>query len=385
MRPTIEFTEDHELFREAAREFITHEVAAHYPQWEREHMMPRTVWTAAGEAGLLGLAVPEEYGGAGMPDYRYQLVLTQEFAAKGCHGFALAVHLQQDLVLPYLLAYGTKEQKQQWLPAMVTGELVTSCAFTEPGAGSDLRACRTTAVREGDEFILNGQKTFIGSGISADAALVLARTETGSTRGGSGSFSLFMVEKSSGYTAGNQLDKLGLRASDTAELFFDNVRVPAQNLVGELGEGLRYVKEQLPQARLAIAAASAVIARTTVEATVSYVKERQVFGSRVADFQNTRFKLVDALMAAETTELYVSRAIDAFNAGALSASEAAKVKVFASENACRITDTCLQLFGGYAYINEHPVAQAFLAARLLPIFGGTNEVLRDTIGFDLLD
>lgn len=314
MRPTIEFTEDHELFREAAREFITHEVAAHYPQWEREHMMPRTVWTAAGETGLLGLAVPEEYGGAGMPDYRYQLVLTQELAAKGCHGFALAVHLQQDLVLPYLLAYGTKEQKQQWLPAMVTGELVTSCAFTEPGAGSDLRACRTTAVREGDEFILNGQKTFIGSGISADAALVLARTETGSTRGGSGSFSLFMVEKSSGYTAGNQLDKLGLRASDTAELFFDNVRVPAQNLVGELGEGLRYVKEQLPQARLAIAAASAVIARTTVEATVSYVKERQVFGSRVADFQNTRFKLVDALMAAETTELYVSRAIDAFNA-----------------------------------------------------------------------
>ena len=194
MRPTIEFTEDHELFREAAREFITHEVAAHYPQWEREHMMPRTVWTAAGEAGLLGLAVPEEYGGAGMPDYRYQLVLTQELAAKGCHGFALAVHLQQDLVLPYLLTYGTKEQKQQWLPAMVTGELVTSCAFTEPGAGSDLRACRTTAVREGDEFILNGQKTFIGSGISADAALVLARTETGSTRGGSGSFSLFMVE-----------------------------------------------------------------------------------------------------------------------------------------------------------------------------------------------
>lgn len=385
MQPTIELSEDHELFREAAREFVTREVAPHYPQWERNHMMPRAVWDAAGEAGVLGLAIPEEYGGAGMPDYRYQLVFTQELAAQGCHGFALAVHLQQDLVLPYLLAYGTEDQKQKWLPMMATGQIVTSCALTEPGAGSDLRACRTTATRRGDEFVLTGQKTFIGSAISGDAALVLARTDGASGgRGEQGSFSLFLVEKSSGYVAGNQLDKLGVRASDTAEIFFDAVRVPATNLVGELGAGLRYVKEQLPQARLAIAVAAAVVARTTVVATCDYVKERQVFGAHVADFQNTRFELADALIGVESAELYVGRAITAFNAGELTAADAAKVKVHASEIACRVTDRCLQLFGGYAYINEHPVAQAFLAARLFPIFGGTNEVLRDTIGFDLL-
>ncbi|MBM7050884.1 MULTISPECIES: acyl-CoA dehydrogenase family protein [unclassified Rothia (in: high G+C Gram-positive bacteria)] len=379
------YTEDHELFREVAREFVAREVAPNYPQWDQEHMMPRSVWKAAGEAGVLGLAIPEEFGGAEMPDYRFQTVLTEELASAGCFGFALAVHLQQDLVLPYLLAYGTDEQKQQWLPRMVEGALVTSCALTEPGAGSDLRAARTTAVKEGEYYVLNGQKTFIGSGISGDAAIVLARTD-GSTggRGGAESFSLFFVEKTEGYTAGNQLDKMGVRASDTAELFFDNVKVPAKNLIGEEGRGLLYVKEQLPQARLAIAAASAITVRATVEATIEYVKERQAFGSRVADFQNTRFEISDLMTDVEVTELYLAHAIDAFNAGELTAEDAAKVKIFASEKATHVTDRALQLFGGYAYILEHPVAQAFLAARLLTIFGGTNEILRDTVGADLL-
>ena len=384
MQSTLTFSEDHELFREAVREFVAHEITPHYPEWEQAHIMPRSVWQAAGEAGVLGLAVPEEFGGAHLPDYEYQLVLTQELAAVGGYGFALAVHLQQDLVLPYLLAYGTHEQKERWLPQMVSGDLVTSCAFTEPGAGSDLRACRTSAVRDENSYLLNGQKTFIGSGISGDAALVLARTDGSSERASEDSFSLFFVEKSDGYAPGRQLDKIGIRASDTAELFFENVRVPAENLIGELGQGLTYIKQHLPQVRLAIAAASAVISRTALNATLEYVKERKVFGSRVADFQNTRFELANALMNTELSELYVARAIAAFNAGELTAEDAAKAKVFASEKACTITDRCLQLFGGYGYINEHPVAQAFLAARLLPIFGGTNELLRDNIGFDLL-
>lgn len=381
---TTFYTEDHELFREVAKEFVAREVAPGYPEWDKAHMMPRTVWQAAGEAGVLGTAIPEEFGGADMPDYRFQLVLTEELAAAGCFGFALAVHLQQDLVLPYLLAYGTREQKETYLPRMAAGEFVTSCALTEPGAGSDLRSARTTAVLDGDTYILNGQKTFIGSGISGDAALVLARTDGGTGRGSENSYSLFLVEKTEGYTAGNQFDKMGVRASDTAELFFDNVRVPAANLIGELGAGLRYVKEQLPQARLAIAAAATIAVRATLNETVAYVKERQVFGSRVADFQNTRFELADIATDAEVCELYLNRAVDLFNAGELSAEDAAKVKIFTSEKATRVTDRCLQLFGGYAYILEHPVAQAFLAARLLPIFGGTNEILRDTVGFDLL-
>ena len=384
MQSPLTFSEDHELFREAVHEFVVHEVAPYYADWEQAHIMPRSVWQAAGEAGILGLAIPEEFGGAGMPDYKYQVILTQELADAGCFGFALAVHLQQDLVLPYLLAYGTDEQKHQWLPSMVSGDLVTSCAFTEPGAGSDLRACRTSAVQDGDSYLISGQKTFIGSGISGDAALVLARTDGFSERAREDSFSLFIVEKSHGYTTGRQLDKLGIRASDTAELFFDNVHVPAENLVGELGQGLRYIKRHLPQARLAIAAASAAVSRAALNATVDYAKERKVFGARVADFQNTRFELTDALINTEVSELYVSRAIEAFNAGNLSSEEAAKVKIFTSEKACAVTDHCLQLFGGYGYIHEQPVAQAFLAARLLPIFGGTNEILRDTVGFDLL-
>lgn len=381
---TTFYTEDHELFREVAREFVAREVAPGYPEWDKAHMMPRSVWESAGEAGVLGTAIPEEFGGADMPDYRFQMVLTEELAAAGCFGFALAVHLQQDLVLPYLLAYGTQEQKEKYLPRMAAGEFVTSCALTEPGAGSDLRSARTSAVLEGDTYILNGQKTFIGSGISGDAALVLARTDGSSGRGSENSYSLFLVEKTEGYTAGNQFDKMGVRASDTAELFFDNVRVPAANLIGELGAGLRYVKEQLPQARLAIATAATIAVRATFKETVAYVKERQVFGSRVADFQNTRFELADVATDAEVCELYLNRAVDLFNAGELTAEDAAKVKIFTSEKATRVTDRCLQLFGGYAYILEHPVAQAFLAARLLPIFGGTNEILRDTVGFDLL-
>ncbi|WP_024475976.1 acyl-CoA dehydrogenase family protein [Arthrobacter sp. CAL618] len=374
------FEEDHLLFREVAAEFISREVAPHYASWDQDHLMPRTLWTAAGEQGLLGLAVPEEFGGAGMPDYRFRAVLDEEFAKTNHLAVALAFHLHDDLVLPHLLAYGSDDLKARWLPGMVSGELVTSVAWTEPGAGSDLRGIRTKAVRDGDDWLISGQKTFIGNGISGDASLVLARTDGSTGRGSADSFSLFMVEKGEGYNTGKQLDKMGLKASDTAELFFDEVRVTGDNLVGELGHGLRYATEQLPQGRLAIAVAASAVSRASYEAAVTYTKERNAFGERVIDFQNTRFQLADILTEVEVTETYVDQAMLAFNAGTLDAASAARVKLWASERAKSITDRCLQLHGGYGYILEYPVAQAFLATRLLTIFGGTSEIMRDVVG-----
>lgn len=377
------FEEDHEQFREVAREFNSREVQPNYADWDRDHMMPRSMWTAAGEQGLLGLAVPEDFGGMGMTDYRFRAVMDEEFARSNHLGVGLAFHLHDDMVLPHLLAYGSDELKERWLPSMVSGEKVASVAWTEPGAGSDLRGVRTKAVRDGDDYLVSGQKTFIGNGISGDASLVLARTDGSTGRGSSDSFSLFMVEKAEGYSTGKQLDKMGLKASDTAELFFDNVRVPASNLVGEEGKGLRYAIEQLPQGRLAIAVASSAVARAVFDSTVTYTKERNAFGERIIDFQNTRFALAEIRTEVEVTESYVDRAMLAFNEGKLDAVSAAQAKMWASERVKSITDRCLQLHGGYGYILEYPVAQAYLASRLLTIFGGTSEIMRETIGRDI--
>jgi alkylation response protein AidB-like acyl-CoA dehydrogenase len=379
------FEEDHEMFREMAAEFNTRAVAPHYARWDDDHMMSRGLWTSAGEQGLLGLAVPEEFGGMGMVDYRFRAVLDEEFAKSNHLAVGLAFHLHDDMVLPHLLAYGSDDLKGRWLPGMVSGECVTSIAWTEPGAGSDLRGIRTKAVRDGDDWLISGQKTFIGNGISGDASLVLARTDGSTGRGKHDSFSLFMVGKGEGYNTGKQLDKMGLKASDTAELFFDNVRVPHADLVGEEGKGLQYAAEQLPQGRLAIAVASSAVVRAVYEATVRYTKDRNAFGERVIDFQNTRFELADILTEVEVTETYVDKAIQAFNAGELDAASAARAKLWASERAKSVTDRCLQLHGGYGYILEYPVAQAFLAARLLTIFGGTNEIMRDVVGRTIAD
>jgi acyl-CoA dehydrogenase len=374
------FEEDHEMFREMATEFNARAVAPHYAKWDQEHMMSRELWTAAGEQGLLGLAVPEEFGGMGMDDYRFRAVLDEEFAKSNHLAVGLAFHLHDDMVLPHLLAYGSDDLKGRWLPGMVSGKKVTSVAWTEPGAGSDLRGIRTKAVRDGDDWLISGQKTFIGNGISGDASLVLARTDGSAGRGQHDSFSLFMVQKGEGYNTGKQLDKMGLKASDTAELFFDSVRVPHADLVGEEGRGLQYAAEQLPQGRLAIAVASSAVARAVYEATVTYTKDRNAFGERIIDFQNSRFELADILTEVEVTEAYVDQAILAFNAGELDAASAARAKLWASERAKSVTDRCLQLHGGYGYIMEYPVAQAYLAARLLTIFGGTNEIMRDVVG-----
>ena len=377
------FEEDHEHFRELAAEFNARELAPHYADWDAAHQMPRSMWTAAGEAGLLGLAIPEEFGGMGIDDYRFRTVMDEEFVAAGHLGVALAFHLHDDLVLPYLLNYGSAELKAKWLPGMADGSIVTSCALTEPGCGSDLRGVRTKAVRDGDDWLLTGQKTFIGNGVTGDAAVVLARTDGGSGRGNADSFSLFMVRKAEGYTTGNQLDKMGVKASDTAELFFDEVRVPGADLVGELGAGLRYVKEQLPQARLGIAVAASAVARASYTQALQYATDRHAFGGNLLQFQNTRFVLADLLTEVEVTEGYVDRAVLAFNDGELDEIQAAQVKLWASERAQSVSDRALQVHGGYGYILEYPIAQSFLAARLLTIFGGTSEIMRESIGSSL--
>lgn len=382
MKRTL-FEEDHDHFRELAAEFNAREIAPDYAAWDQAHRMPRSLWTAAGEAGLLGLAIPEEFGGMGIEDYRFRVVLDEEFVSAGHLSVALAFHLHDDLVLPYLLAYGSEELKAKWLPGMADGSIVTSCALTEPGCGSDLRGVRTKAVPDGENWLLTGQKTFIGNGITGDAAVVLARTDGGTGRGNADSFSLFMVSKTEGYNPGNQLDKMGLKASDTAELFFDSVQVPGADLIGELGAGLRYVKEQLPQARLAIAVAASAVARASYAQALQYATDRQAFGDNLLQFQNTRFVLADLKTEVEVTEGYVDRAVGAFNAGELDGIEAAQVKLWASERAQSISDRALQIHGGYGYVLEYPIAQSFLAARLLTIFGGTSEIMRESIGRSL--
>ncbi|TDS86815.1 acyl-CoA dehydrogenase family protein [Nesterenkonia aurantiaca] len=382
------YEEIHEEFREVVREFVAREVTPHYQAWESAHMMDRSLWLAAAENGLLGLAVDEEHGGMGLGDYRFRMILDEELARADALAVSLALHLHDDWVLPALLKFGSAEQQAAWLPRFMDGSFVSSVAFTEPGAGSDLRAVRTKAVKNDDGgWTLDGQKTFIGNGISGDGALVLARTDGSDVRqrGSESSFSLFLVEKrdNPGYQPGRQLEKMGLKASDTAELFFAGVQIPHANLIGEQGRGLDYAKAILPQGRLGIATSAAAITAEVLRQTLSYVAQRQTFGQAVSEYQNTRFQLAELQVGLEATQRYVAATVDAFNAGELDLVTASKAKLFASERAKASVDACLQLHGGYGYILDYPVAQAYLAVRLLTIFGGTSEILKETIAAEL--
>lgn len=382
------YEEIHEEFREVVREFVTREVAPHSKRWDAEHLMDRAVWEAAAENGLLGLAVGEDHGGMGLDDYRFRMILDEELARVDGLGLALALHLHDDWVLPAVQQFGTEEQKQTWLPRFMDSSFISSVAFTEPDAGSDLRGVRTKAVRgEDGNWTLNGQKTFIGNGLSGDGALVLARTDGSDVkqRGGAGSFSLFLVEKQDnpGYQVGSQLDKMGLRASDTVEIFFSDVTVPADNLIGGEGRGLECAKAILPQGRLAVATSAVVVSAEVLRQTLDYVTQRRAFDQPVVEFQNTRFRLAELQVSLEATQRYVAAAVEDHNAGRLDVVGASKVKMWATERAKEAVDTCLQLHGGYGYILEYPVAQAYLAVRLMTIFGGSSEILRETVAGDL--
>ncbi|GAA5210871.1 acyl-CoA dehydrogenase family protein [Streptomyces thinghirensis] len=379
MRRTL-YDRDHEDFRSVVREFVTREVSPHQQRWEEEHFIERAMWTAAGKQGLLGLAAPEEYGGAGQDDFRYRTVMMEEFARVGAASLESGFSVQDDIVLPYLLDLGTEEQRRRWIPRMCTGEAITAIALTEPGAGSDLQGIRTTAVRDDDsgDWVIDGAKTFITNGIHADLVIVLARTDPAA---GAKGMSLFVVERDTpGFSRGRKLDKVGLHAQDTAELSFASVRVPAANLLGTEGCGFVHLMERLPRERMSIAVFAQCVAETALAWTLDYCAERRAFGTPVGDFQHTRFLLAELATEIEVTRAYVDSAITALNDGTLTPVDAAKAKWWASELQTRVVDRCVQLHGGYGYMLEYPIARAFIDSRVQTIYGGTTEVMKEIIG-----
>ncbi|BCI54360.1 acyl-CoA dehydrogenase [Mycolicibacterium litorale] len=379
------FTDDHDAFRQLARDFVEKEVVPQYPQWEKAGRMPRDVFKQMGALGMLGMAIPEEYGGAGIDDYRYNVVL-QEEAARALVTLS-TVRTQLEVILPYFLHYANDEQRKRWFPGLADGTLLTAIAMTEPGTGSDLAGVRTTAVRDGDgpdaEYIVNGAKTFITGGIQADLVVVVARTSTDPDNRRKG-LSLIVVEDGMpGFERGRELEKMGCKVQDTAELSFSDVRVPAANLLGEEGEAFSYLGHNLPQERLTVAVGSVAQARSALHATIDYVKERKAFGTPVASFQNTKFELAAVSTEIEAAQTMLDRAVLDHVDGVLSREDAARVKLFCTEMQARAVDRCLQLFGGYGYMMEYPIARLYNDARVARIYAGTSEVMKVIIAKSL--
>ncbi|WP_406729116.1 acyl-CoA dehydrogenase family protein [Streptomyces sp. GD-15H] len=376
------FEPDHEAYRETARSFVQREVVPNMARWDEERCVDRETWKKAGRAGLVGLPVPERFGGVGEPDFRYRVVLCEEIARVGASSLQSSFSTNDDIVLGYLLNLATEEQQERWLPGFATGETVGAIAMSEPAAGSDLRGITTTAVRDGDHWVLNGSKTFITNGILADLVVLVARTDPDA---GSKGYSLFVVERDTpGFTRGRKLDKVGLQAQDTAELFFEDARVPAGNLLGPLGSGLPSLMQNLPRERLAIAVAAQSSAEAAFRWTLDYVRERQAFGKSVAEFQSVGFTLAELRTRIEVTRAYIDRCVRAINAGTLTAVDAAKAKWWATDMQWKIIDAGVQLHGGYGYMKEYPIAQAFMDARIQRIYGGTNEIMKEIISRDLV-
>jgi alkylation response protein AidB-like acyl-CoA dehydrogenase len=370
---------EHEAFRAMVRDFLAKEVVPHHAAWEEAGIVDRAVWLKAGEQGLLGMDVPEQYGGGGVKDFRYNAILAAEITRVGASGLGFTLH--NDVVAPYLLELTTDEQKQRWLPGFISGDLITAIAMTEPGAGSDLQGLQTTARRDGDEWVLNGSKTFITNGINADLVIVVARTDPDA---GARGFSLLVVERGMpGFERGRNLDKIGLKAQDTAELFFDDVRVPASNLLGTEGHGFFHLMNNLPQERLSIAAVAVAASRLILDLTVDYCKSRTAFGRPIGTFQNTRFELAEMHTEVTIAETYLEKAILEHNAGRFTVEDAAMAKWWTTELQKRVVDRCLQLHGGYGYMLEYPVARAYLDSRIQTIYGGTTEIMKEIVGRSL--
>ncbi|MFG2820486.1 acyl-CoA dehydrogenase family protein [Kitasatospora sp. NPDC048365] len=371
---------EHEAFRETVKAFLAKEVLPHHDRWEKEGIVDREAWLAAGRAGLLGTAVPEEFGGGGVPDFRYASVLAEEFVRAGASGLAIGLH--NDIIGPYLTSLGTEEQKRRWLPGFCSGELITAIAMTEPGAGSDLQGIRTTATDAGDHYLLNGSKTFISNGILADLVVVVART---TPEGGAHGLSLLVVERGmAGFERGRNLDKIGQKAQDTAELFFHDVRVPKENLLGEENGAFYALMRNLAQERLAIAVAAIAGAEHLLELTTEYVKQRTAFGKPLAKLQHVRFEIAELATECAVTRTFVDRCVTEHNRYALTPVDASMAKWWATELQKRAADRCLQLHGGYGYMSEYPVAKAFTDGRIQTIYGGTTEIMKEIVGRSLL-
>ncbi len=373
------FREEHELFRSSVRKFIEKEIAPFHHQWEEDGIVPRELWLKAGAAGMLCCTIPEEYGGLGV-DYLFDVVVFEEMARSGFTGPGFLIHC--DLVATYIKSFGTEEQKKHWLPKMVSGEAIGSLGMTEPHAGSDLKNIRTRAVRDGNDYVIDGQKVFISNGQLCDVIVLAAKTD--SARGAKG-ITLFLVDCSlPGFARGRNLEKLGLKAQDTSELFFENLRVPASAMLGGEGQGFALMMTKLAQERLAQAIRSATVAETVIDWTVEYTVHRKAFGKTLADFQNTQFKLAELKTEAVIGRVFVDACIEQFMRGKLTEVDAAMAKMWLSNLHCRVVDECLQLFGGWGYMWEYPIARAYADARVVKIAGGSIEVMKHIIGRDLV-
>lgn len=372
----MEFTDEQQMFREAVREFTKREILPYHEQWDKDGIVSRDIWLKAGENGFLCMDVPEEYGGMEVDDYRFNAILAHETAYMGVTGPGFGI--QNELVVPYLMAFGTEEQKQKYLPKMATGELITALAMTEPNAGSDLQGAQATAVRDGDHYILNGQKTFISNGILSDMAIVYCKTDA--SKGAKGT-SLLLVERDmEGFERGRNLEKIGMHAQDTAELYFKDVRVPVENRLGEEGKGFLYLMHNLPQERLSIAVIAQAQAEAALAMTIEYCKERTAFGRPIGKFQNSRFALAEMQTEVTIGRTFVDRCIDLQTEKKLTADEAAMAKWWCSDMATRVVDRCVQLHGGYGYMLEYPIAKLYTDVRIHSIYGGTNEIMKEIIG-----
>ncbi|HZB49974.1 MAG TPA: acyl-CoA dehydrogenase family protein [Mycobacteriales bacterium] len=368
---------EHEAFRQTVRTFLERHVLPRHADWERAGIVDRDVWVEAGKQGLLGMDVPEEYGGGGVADFRYHVVLDEEVTRSGASGLGIGLH--NDIIAPYLLSLGTDEQKARWLPPFCAGEMITAIAMSEPGAGSDLQAIRTYARRDGDDWVLSGAKTFITNGINADLVLVVAKTDPDAD--GARGLSLLAVERGmAGFERGRNLDKIGLKAQDTAELFFDEVRVPVTNLVGEENRGFVHLMENLPQERLSIAVAAVAACEKVLELTLDYVKGRQAFGRPVGSFQHSRFVLAEIATQTTVARTFVDECVRQHLRGELTISDAAMAKWWTTDLQNKVADACLQLHGGYGYMSEYPVSKAWLDGRVQATYGGTNEIMKEIVG-----
>ncbi|MHB8961310.1 MAG: acyl-CoA dehydrogenase family protein [Candidatus Limnocylindrales bacterium] len=373
------FEPEHDAFRDSVRSFMAKHVAPFHKEWEQAGIVDRSVWTEAGKQGLLGMDVPEQYGGGGIKDFRYNAVVSEEITRVGGSGVGFTLH--NDVAAPYLIDLTTDEQKQRWLPPFVTGEMITAIAMSEPGAGSDLQGLKTSARRDGTDWVINGSKTFITNGINSDLVLVVARTDP---EKGAHGFSILAVERGmKGFERGRNLEKVGMKAQDTAELFFDEVRVPAENLVGREGGGFIHLMEKLPQERLSIAVVAAAASKKIFDITLDYCKGRTAFGKPIGSFQHNRFVLAEMATEIEIARHYIDKAVLALNAGELTVQDAAMAKWWTTELQKRVVDQCVQLHGGYGYMLEYPVAKAFIDSRVQTIYGGTTEVMKEIIGRSL--
>ncbi len=368
------FSDEHEIFRDSFRRFVAKEIVAHHDRWEDQGFVDREVWTSAGSNGFLCTSMPEEFGGAGA-DKLYSVVVMEELARVNATGIGFGLH--SEIVAPYILHYGSPDQKERFLPAMARGEVIGAIAMSEPAAGSDLQGIRTTARREGETLVLDGSKTFITNGWHADVVIVVAKTNP--TAGAKGTSLVLVEQGTDGFTKGKRLKKIGMKAQDTSELFFDGARVPAANLLGNENEGFVYLMQELPWERLQIAVTAVASAQAAIDWTLEYVRERRAFGTTVAQFQNTRFKLAEAQTEVQIARVFVDRCLELLMRSQLDTATASMAKYWCSDLQCKVIDECLQLHGGYGYMWEYPIARAYADARVQRIYGGTNEIMKEVI------